>query len=599
QARQELDQQQSDDQTEALAVEQQRRQTAEQEVARLTGEVEQLRSVMETYAEQIQTLQGGGDDDELAALRSELMLVRERADADVADLQQALSEARAALQEQALSDSVDASENDAIKSDLEALQQSISERDLELERFKHDAMLFQEKLTARDYKIDSLKIALENAQVEAEEAIFSRDETTEAKKLVDEALYKLQQDLQKERSQQDLADSRLAKAGSGRALDIGTLTGGGSLIKGVLVGAIIAFVAAEGLSIGAGRGELISNFIKGGAGEQLFSTGKKRAVDTQASIPAIALDSGQRIDERTAVSAISERTGGQFNGVAQTGRSEVKEQVAPSKLPTPAPEKQAIAKPPKRTARKEPETGVVLRDRLSDESFGPEMLYVRGATFTMGSDRSQIAASERPAHRVTLRSFAIGRYEVTFEEYQRFAEVTGRLLPNDQGWGRGKRPVINVSWSDAKAYTDWLSEQTGQRYRLPTEAEWEYAAGGGSESAYWWGYEMVTGRANCFNCGTTWDGVSTAPVGSFEPNGFGLHNTAGNVIEWTEDCYHPDYRGAPTDGSAWSEADCAQFSTRGGGFNKPDDSLRITKRSSHDQNAKLPVLGFRVVREVR
>ncbi|OQX31236.1 MAG: hypothetical protein B0D96_13015 [Candidatus Sedimenticola endophacoides] len=226
------------------------------------------------------------------------------------------------------------------------------------------------------------------------------------------------------------------------------------------------------------------------------------------------------------------------------------------------------------------------------------MILVPGGEFTMGSDRSMLAGEERPAHRVAVGSFAIGRHEVTFTDYARFATATGRPIPGDQGWGRGDRPVINVSWHDAQAYVEWLSRVTGKRYRLPTEAEWEYAAAAGTESLYWWGYELAGNRANCFNCGSDWDGRQSAPVGRFAANPFGLHDTAGNVMEWVADCYHGDYRGAPTDGSAWVEPGCRERVVRGGAFNKAGDSLRTTKRNRYDPDSRLFIVGFRVARDL-
>jgi len=239
-----------------------------------------------------------------------------------------------------------------------------------------------------------------------------------------------------------------------------------------------------------------------------------------------------------------------------------------------------------------------LRDRLTNGDLGPAMVYIRGGKFTMGGELTPLAQDEQPAHSVVLKSFAIGRFEVTFDEYLEFAMATGRDAPGDEGWGSGRRPVINVSWEDAVAYTEWLSEQTGRSYRLPTEAEWEYAATGGADTYYWWGYALGEGRANCFNCGSQWDGASSAPVGSFEANAYGLHNTAGNVMEWVEDCYYNNYLSAPADGSAWADAECRDRVVRGGAFNKPGDALRATRRSRQDAQARLSALGFRVVREV-
>jgi formylglycine-generating enzyme required for sulfatase activity len=199
---------------------------------------------------------------------------------------------------------------------------------------------------------------------------------------------------------------------------------------------------------------------------------------------------------------------------------------------------------------------------------------------------------------VSLNSFAIGKFEVTFDEYAVFAAATGRSLPDDLDWGRRNRPVINVSWDDASAYTRWLSRQTGQNYRLPTEAEWEYAAAAGTNSLYWWGYEPSQDLANCFNCGSRWDGRSPAPVGSFDANPYGLHDVAGNVMEWVEDCYHINFKGAPTNGSAWVEPGCKERVVRGAAFNKPMESLRTTRRSGEYAQAGYFAIGFRVVREL-
>jgi len=157
--------------------------------------------------------------------------------------------------------------------------------------------------------------------------------------------------------------------------------------------------------------------------------------------------------------------------------------------------------------------------------------------------------------------------------------------------------VVDVSWEDAQAYAQWLSRQTGQRYRLPSEAEWEYAARGGTKSAYWWGYAPEAARALCFDCGTTWDARSTAPVGSFEPNPFGLYDTAGNALEWTADCYRPSYDRAPTDGSAWNQEPCQARVARGGAFNKPAKSMRSPARTQFAPDTRINMLGFRLARD--
>ncbi|MFN2309302.1 MAG: SUMF1/EgtB/PvdO family nonheme iron enzyme [Gammaproteobacteria bacterium] len=238
-----------------------------------------------------------------------------------------------------------------------------------------------------------------------------------------------------------------------------------------------------------------------------------------------------------------------------------------------------------------------LRDTLRDGSPGPRLLEIDAAVFSMGSSSSSLDLDERPRREVQLRRFAIGQYEVSFDEFDAFARATGRALPDDKGWGRGQRPVINVSWEEAVAYTQWLAEQTGQRYRLPSEAEWEYVAGSNARTLYWWGNSTGTGRANCFNCGSEWDARTTTAVGSFAPNALGLYDTAGNVAEWVQDCYQPNYEGAPSDGSARITVGCTRRAVRGGGFNSPASNLRITKRDQQLASTRADDLGFRVARE--
>jgi formylglycine-generating enzyme required for sulfatase activity len=186
--------------------------------------------------------------------------------------------------------------------------------------------------------------------------------------------------------------------------------------------------------------------------------------------------------------------------------------------------------------------GDIFRDSLKDNSEGPEMVLIPAGKFRMGEKQS--------VHEVSVESFAMGRYPVTFAEYDYFCEETRHALslhenrkkPEDRGWGRDNRPVINVSWHDAVAYTEWLSEQTGQQYRLPTEAEWEYAARAGTETDYWWGNDIDETKANYDeNIG------HTTPVGNYEPNPFGLYDTAGNVWEWTCSEYESQYNGKEKD----------------------------------------------------
>ncbi len=236
------------------------------------------------------------------------------------------------------------------------------------------------------------------------------------------------------------------------------------------------------------------------------------------------------------------------------------------------------------------------RDALKGGGNGPSMVELPDAAFIMGSAPNSMNFDERPQHQVDLQGFSISKTEVTFAEYDRFARATGRRLPYDEGWGRQDQPVINVSWKDATAYATWLSKQTSHDYRLPTEAQWEFAARGGTTQPYWWDEEVAEVPANCFDCGNQWDGKRTTTVGSFSPNGFGLHDTAGNAQEWVEDCYHANYQAAATDGSARKARRCTQRVIRGGAYTSPIDSIRSTRRGQYDHDTRLDNLGFRVVR---
>jgi len=216
----------------------------------------------------------------------------------------------------------------------------------------------------------------------------------------------------------------------------------------------------------------------------------------------------------------------------------------------------------------------------------------------MGSRANLPTDDESPLHEVKVGKFLMGAYEVTFDEYDAFARATGSRLPRDYGWGRGRHPVVDVSWREAQAYVKWLTNQTGKPYRLPSEAEWEYAARAGTVTAYWWGMQTGREKAVCFDCGTRWDSRSTAHVGSFEPNPFGLYDTAGNVMEWVYDCYQRNYEGAPVDGRAWQPGgECNFRVARGGAFNKPSRSMRSASRNRFAPDTRINMLGFRVARD--
>ena len=238
-------------------------------------------------------------------------------------------------------------------------------------------------------------------------------------------------------------------------------------------------------------------------------------------------------------------------------------------------------------------------DRSKVDPIRPEMAVIPGGSFRMGCVSGQDCFdSEHPVHTVRVESFELSKYEVTFEEYDRFTAATDRKPADDLGRGRGRRPVVNVSWEDTVAYTRWLSEQTGERYRLPSEAEWEYAARAGSVTAYSWGNEIGRNRANCDGCGSQWDNGQTAPVGSFGPNGWGLHDMHGNVWEWVQDCWNGRYQGAPTNGLAWERGECSQRVLRGGSSDNNPRFLRSANRLREPTTYRNYLGGFRVARTV-
>jgi formylglycine-generating enzyme required for sulfatase activity len=248
-----------------------------------------------------------------------------------------------------------------------------------------------------------------------------------------------------------------------------------------------------------------------------------------------------------------------------------------------------------------------LKETFKDCNNCPEMVVVRAGKFTMGSPDSERGHNpdESPQHPVTFPSpFAVGRFAVTFEEWDACVAEGGcnGYKPPDQGWGRGRRPVTNVSWDDAKAYSVWLSEKTGRRYRLLSEAEREYVTRAGTSSAFWWGASISTSQAN-FDGEFPYDESRTGEfrgktvvVDSFLPNPWGLYQVHGNLYDWVEDCYHDSYRGAPSDGTAWTSDDCHVHVARGGSWLDDPRSLRSAYRLHLPAAMRFRNLGFRVER---
>ena len=252
----------------------------------------------------------------------------------------------------------------------------------------------------------------------------------------------------------------------------------------------------------------------------------------------------------------------------------------------------------------------LCQDWIAGENFRdcpdcPEMVVIPAGSFRMGclSNDYQCSADELPVYDVRIpQPFGLGKYEVTFAEWEACVTASGcdGYEPDDGGFHRGRvrdgTPVINVSWDDAQAYVTWLSEVTDAAYRLPSEAEWEYAARAGTTTKYPWGNEMVVGRANCGS--VTWcdDWTGTAPVGSFPANAFGLHDMHGNVWEWVEDCWNGTHPRAPSDGSARLSGDCSRSVSRGGSWRHPTGNLRSATRIGVTAGNRVYEIGFRVAR---
>jgi formylglycine-generating enzyme required for sulfatase activity len=251
--------------------------------------------------------------------------------------------------------------------------------------------------------------------------------------------------------------------------------------------------------------------------------------------------------------------------------------------------RELIARPPPTI-----EPGEVFRDCEDC----PELVVVPPGDFVMGSGDTPY---EKPERTVSVsRPFAIGRNEVTFAEWDQCAdEGACKFRPDDHGWGRGKRPVINVSWDDTKSFLLWLSRKTGQTYRLASEAEWEYAARAGTKTPFWWGRDVGDGRAQCTTCAVPPPQQQTVAVRSFRPNGFGLYDTAGNAAEWVEDCWNDNYRNAPKDTTPWTKGDCRLRVLRGGSFTSVANTIRSAARFRYDVDVRYYANGFRVVREMQ
>ena len=251
------------------------------------------------------------------------------------------------------------------------------------------------------------------------------------------------------------------------------------------------------------------------------------------------------------------------------------------------------------------------RQTALEKEFAGEMVSISGGTFRMGDLSGDGDDDERPVHSVTVPAFSMGKYEVTFAQWDACVADggCGGYHPDDEGWGRGNRPVINISWNDVQGFIRWLNNKTGGKFRLPSEAEWEYAVRAGSTTKYHFGNaeSRLCRYANHADDSTDYsnrnkacsDGVGrrTAAVGGYQPNSYGLYDMYGNVWEWVQDCYNDSYVGAPSDGRAWSSGDCGQRVSRGGSWGASPRYGRSANRSGDPLSVRGNLLGFRLTQD--
>ena len=253
----------------------------------------------------------------------------------------------------------------------------------------------------------------------------------------------------------------------------------------------------------------------------------------------------------------------------------------------------------------------IIQDVISTDKFAPVMVTIPAGSNTLGDITGSGISREQPTYRVTItKPFAIGKYEVTFNEYDFFCEQTGRKKPDDEAWGRGKHPVINVTWDDAHDYAKWLTSKTGQKYTLPSEAQWEYAARAGTQTNYWWGDKPGDKLSQCGDCAEVQRCIDckdepvfiegTAIVGSYKANPFGLYDVHGNLAEWIMDCGNDTNSFEPSDGSPRLYGDCDKRMIKDGSWSNNvrfiRASVRLSPPDGNDHKGKN--VGFRVAREI-
>jgi formylglycine-generating enzyme required for sulfatase activity/class 3 adenylate cyclase len=234
-------------------------------------------------------------------------------------------------------------------------------------------------------------------------------------------------------------------------------------------------------------------------------------------------------------------------------------------------------------------TPPVKQQPLPQSISEPEMVSLRGGSFAMGSNDD---ITEKPIHQVAIKPFAIGKFPVTVREWNECAAAKACGFTST---ARDDAPIADVSWNDAKQYVAWLAQVTRKAYRLPSEAEWEYAARGGTQTTYWWGNQLQPGIVNCKNCTDIAGTEQPIKVGSLKPNPFGLYDMGGGVHQWVEDCWHKNYQDAPSDGSPWlAGGDCSLRVIRSGSWRNDARSARPASRDRYEAIVRYPTHGFRI-----
>jgi len=631
------------------------RQKVEEEAARLKSEEESARLRAEQEAERIksESEQARRMRDEAESLRLEAeqsaAKIREQADAE---RQKAIDEAEKLLEEaeQArLKAEQDAShlkseEAERLREEAEALR---LEAERNAERVREENALARELATTEAEKL--LEDA-EQARLEAEtEAARLHDEATATRKQAEEDARRLKKQAQHEASEviSRLKQEEAMREAEEDVEDFGAMADFDSsefniddipLIEDdsgedsdlIVLGEDESQTAVTAASTDAVEDvldehdeieRLVNEAVNGGV-DSVFATGFTEPVVESRFIPETQADKTKMIAVGgIIVVAIIAILVWIFSGndedvrTVQQAESPVVESPA---TPASEPEPEMVSEPEQAEEIKQVETPVVeeqpkqvevvvpeeakftpefFSDRLKSGGRGPQMAVIPAGSFTMGSPSSSPAFDERPAHTVSVKGFAMSRYEVTVADYKRYLSSTGQKFTSAVTDRKNNLPVNRISWDAARQYAKWLSAQTGKKYRLPSEAEWEYAALANGSSIYPWGDSLGKNNANCFNCGSQWDGAQPAPVGSFSANRFGLHDVLGNIMEWTADCTNRSYRRAPKTAKAWLRGDCDKRMARGGSFETPGGSLRTKRRRSYPITTRLETIGIRLVRE--